>query len=555
MPLPKFLAGDRDYAVPLYSSKVVTRHSVLSKADRVKKLTQAGFNVFSLKGEAVAIDLLTDSGTGTLSDLQQSALLRGDESYAGATSFLKLQKTIQEITGLPHVILAHQGRAAEKIQNQVLTLPLVHKERQRYLDELLRGQYQKHVQHTCHAQIFTEKRYQQMNQKLSNIMTFQPPYIPEVYIPGNTHFDTTVGHIEFAHAQPVDLTIPAAKDSARPHPFKGNIDIQKLEKFLADLVQKFSGTPSRRASGAQSNARRRGQTAVDISKVKDHVPFILLTVTCNSGGGQPVSLENIAATSRLAKKYNIPLYLDAARYAENAYFIKLREKPYRNWSIPKIVRKMFSYADGCTMSAKKDAIVPMGGFLALRDRRVYEQMKPIQILFEGFLTYGGISGLMMEAMNQGLQETLDEAYLKDRHENVSYLGKSLKALGIPIVEPIGGHAIFVDARRFYHGIIPEDQFPAQALTAYLYLESGIRGVEIGSCLKGRDPLTGENKPATLDLLRLTIPRRKYHQGHLDAVINALDYLYQNRKQAKGLKIISEPKVGIRHFSAKFEFVK
>lgn len=512
--VPNFLLEDRDanYQAPLYVSKVVTKTKLLSKKERLKKLQDAGYNVFAMDAEGIPIDLLTDSGTGSISDKQLSAMMLGDESYAGASSFFKMKNTINELTGLPYVVPCHQGRGAEKTFDEVMIRPLVRKEQERFTN-LLKN---------------TTK--EQVSQILDGIGNF----VPEVYVPGNTHFDTTENLIFYYKATPVDLTIEEAKDSAKIHPFKGNIDLRKLQKFLEDLEKKFGK-----------------------ENVKDHIPYVLLTITCNSGGGQPVSMENIRETSKICKAFNILLYMDVARYAENAYFIWEREESYNKKDIKEIIKEMFSYVDGCLMSSKKDAIVPMGGFIAVRDKELYDNLANANILFEGFKTYGGISGLMMEALAEGLKETADLDYLKDRIALVRYLGEGLKKKSIPIVEPIGGHAVFVDARKFYEGIIPEDQFPAQALTAYLYLESGVRAVEIGNCLKGRDPITGENRKAALDLMRITIPRRRYTKAHMDVVVNALDYLYKNRQKAKGLRILreTEPKIGIRHFTVRFEIAE
>lgn len=512
MPTPSFLTEDRDanYGIPLYVPTVVRATSGVSKKDRLKRIEKAGYNVFRLDSKEVAIDLLTDSGTGVISDIQLSKMMLGDESYAGATSFYKLKDAVNSITGLPYVIPTHQGRGAEKTQNAIMTAPLVRKDLERLIKE--------------NGKTFTADQ-------VRHALDCKGDFIPEVYIPGNTQFDTTVGHIEFVHGIPVDLTIKEGSNAAIDHPFKGNIDTSKLEKFFEKLAKKFGK-----------------------ANVKDHVPFVLLTITCNSGGGQPVSMANIKKTREISKKYGLPLFFDAARFSENAFFIKEREKGYSGKTIKAIVKEMFSYVDGATMSAKKDAIVPMGGFVAVRDKNLYELMANANILFEGYKTYGGISGMMMEALAQGLNESTEYEYLNDRVSLVRYLGDKLSEKGIPIVKPVGGHAVFVDGRAFYKGVIPEDQFPAQVLTAYLYIESGIRAVEIGSCLAGRDPLTGENKRPSLDLMRLTIPRRKYSRDHMDTVVKALDFLYKNRKKAKGLKIIesSEPKIGIRHFSCMFK---
>ncbi|MCF7917498.1 tryptophanase [Candidatus Gracilibacteria bacterium] len=512
MDIPSFLQEDRDekYKIPLYVPTVVRTTTQISRQERIKKMQMNGYNVFRLDANDVSIDLLTDSGTGIISDVQLSRMMLGDESYAGARSFYRLKDAVTQLTGLSYIVPTHQGRGAEQTQNVVMTAPLVHKERERFLKET-------------------------KNKKISevgeSIVKGCGDFIPQVYIPGNTQFDTTVGNIEYVQGIPVDLTIDEGKSSKGRYPFKGNIDVKKLDGFLKKLADIFG-----------------------MRNIKDHVPFILLTITCNSGGGQPVSMENIKATRKIANKYRLPLFFDAARFAENAFFIKTREEKYKKKNIREIVREMFDQVDGCTMSAKKDGIVPMGGFIAVRDRNLYEDLANANMLFEGYKTYGGMSGMMMEAVAVGLMEATEYSYLFDRISLVHYLGEKLKNFSIPIVEPIGGHAVFVDGREFYKGIIHEDQFPAQALTAYLYIESGIRGVEIGSCLSGRDPLTGRNRRPSLDLMRLTIPRRKYNQSHMDVVAQAIKTLYEHRKEAKGFRITkgSEPRIGIRHFSCKFE---
>lgn len=515
MSIPNFLLGNRDknYKASLYVPAVVRATSRISKSERIKKMEENGYNVFRLDAKDVSIDLLTDSGTGVVSDEQLGRMMLGDESYAGSESFYRLKDAVYDITGLPYVVPTHQGRGAEKTQNIVMTAPLVRKEQERFIKE---------------------NKGEKLKEAGADLVDCKGRFIPEVYIPGNTQFDTTVGNIEFVHGIPVDLTIDEARDAKVNYPFKGNIDVKKLDKFLKDLACKFG-----------------------VRNVENHVPFILLTITCNSGGGQPVSMKNIKETRKIADKYDVPLFFDAARFAENAFFIKIREKKYKNKTIREIVREMFNQVDGCTMSAKKDAIVPMGGFLAVRDKNLYENLANANILFEGYKTYGGMSGMMMEALAKGLYEATEYDYLKDRVSLVYYLGEKLKKLGIPIVEPIGGHAVFVDARAFYKGVIPEGQFPAQVLTAYLYIESGVRAVEIGSCLAGRDPITGKNRRPALDLMRLAIPRRKYSRYHMHVTAKAIKYLYDHRKKAKGFQIIdgSEPKIGIRHFSCKFEFVK
>lgn len=530
--IPTFLQEDRDssYKSPLYASKVVTRLETLQKSERIKKIERSGYNVFAMDASGIAIDLLTDSGTGSISDKQLAAMMLGDEAYAGASSFYKLKKSINEITGIEHVVPTHQGRGAEKVLNSILIAPAFRSEQSRLAKQIAAKQL------TANQQTLRLRSGQAAEQKTSlsdieNLLDGKGDFVPEVYIPGNTHFDTTAEHIQFAHGRPVDMTIREGKKSDVIHPFKGNIETKKLEAFLTGTQRKY---------GKQN--------------MRVHVPYVIITITCNSGGGQPVSMANIRKVSEMCKKFGVRLFFDAARYAENAFFIQERERGYSKRTIREIIKEMFSYVDGCTMSSKKDGIVPMGGFIAVRDKKLYEDLANANILFEGFKTYGGMSGMMMEALAQGLQESADEAYLRDRVGLVRYLGEGLKSKGIPIVEPIGGHAVFVDARKFYKGVIPEDQFPAQALTAYLYIESGVRGVEIGSCLKGRDPITGKNNYADMDLMRLTIPRRRYNKEHMDVVIKALDFLYQNRKKARGLRIVegSEPRVGIRHFSVRFE---
>lgn len=339
-------------------------------------------------------------------------------------------------------------------------------------------------------------------------------------VPGNTHFDTTKAHIEFRGGRAIDCTIEQGRSVTAIHPFKGNIDLA-----LLDLVVKKHG--------------------------HEKIAYVILTITCNSGGGQPVSMQNIREVSSYCKKRGLKLFFDAARFAENAYFIKAREEGFANKSIPQIVKEMFSYVEGCTMSAKKDGLVPIGGFLAVRDKKLYEEMKPTNILFEGFYTYGGMSGMNMDAMAQGLLEVVDEDYLAHRIRQTEYLGEQLLKRGIPIVEPIGGHAVFIDGRGFFPKI-PEDQFPAQLVTISLYREGGIRAVEIGACLAGRDPDTGENLRPSLDLCRLTIPRRVYTQEHFDYVANVVGAVHKREcLRTKGLLLCDETK-GIRHFTATFK---
>ncbi len=458
---------NRGFMIP-FRIKVVEPIRFLSLKEREQKIGDAGLNVFRLKSSDVTIDLLTDSGTSAMSNAQWAAMMIGDEAYAGSTSFFKLEKTVQELMGLPFVIPTHQGRAAEQLLDFTLVKP---------------GQM----------------------------------------VPGNTHFDTTKAHIEFRGGRCVDCTIKEGKTPEGEHPFKGNLDIQTLETCL----------------------KKEGS---------EKIAYVLITMTCNSNGGQPVSLENIAAVAALCKKFKVKLFLDAARFAENAYFIQQREKGFYEKSIGEIVQRMFSFADGCTMSAKKDGLVPIGGFLALRDKILFETMKPHDILFEGFYTYGGMSGMDMEAMAQGLKEVIQKDYLEHRVGQVAYLGRRLKKGGVPVVEPFGGHAIFIDGREFYKNV-PKDQFPAQLACVEIYKEGGVRGVEVGACLAGRDPDTGKNIMPALDLCRLAIPRRVYTQEHFDYVAEIVLGAHEKGKGRKtGLKFDQETPQGIRHFTSTFKYV-
>lgn len=344
-----------------------------------------------------------------------------------------------------------------------------------------------------------------------------------MFVPGNAHFDTTKAHIELAEGRAIDCTIDAGKSSEGNYPFKGNVAVSKLER----VIDKY---------GAR------------------HIAYILMTITCNSGGGQPVSMQNIRDVRALASAHGLPLIFDAARFAENAYFIKEREPGYKDKSIREIVREMFSYADGCTMSAKKDAIVPMGGFIAVRDEEIYERLKTPAIIFEGFFTYGGMSGGDMEMLAQGLREVVDETYLAYRIGQVRRFGELLQSFGVPIVEPIGGHAVFIDGRKFFPHV-PEDEFPAQLVCAELYREGGVRAVEVGANLVGRDPDTGENIRPALDLCRLTIPRRVYTFEHLEYVADVIRTVYEEKGSTmkRGLCFEHEAE-GIRHFSSTFRYL-
>ena len=451
------------YAEP-WRIKMVEPLKILNKQQREEKIIEAEYNLFSLDAEAVYIDLITDSGTNAMSDKQWSALMLGDESYAGSRSFLRMKKTIQELLGFEFVMPTHQGRAAENVLFSVML-------------------------------------------KAHDI------------VPGNAHFDTTKGHIEFRHATAVDCTVDEATDMNSEMPFKGNVDIAKLKACIKE-------------HGAQK------------------IPFMVLTVTCNTGGGQPVSMANIKAVSEVCKQHKIPLIFDSARFSENAYFIKIREDGYQDKSIKEIVKEMFSYADGMTMSAKKDAIVNMGGFIGLRSEEIYRQCCTFSIMFEGYITYGGMSGRDMEAVAAGLMESTEFDYLQARISQVKYLGDEITKLGIPIVKPAGGHAIYVDAKSFFPQI-PQTQYPAQVLGVALYVEAGVRGVEIGTVLADRDPETRVERIPKMELLRLAIPRRVYTNNHMDIVVWGLQQIWAKRETYRGLKIQYEAPI-MRHFTATFK---
>ena len=436
-----------------------------TKEQREKWIQDASFNLFNLKSEQVFIDLLTDSGTGAMSDKQWSAIMLGDESYAGASSYYKLKDAIQEITGFKYFLPTHQGRAAENVLFSVLV-------------------------------------------KEGDI------------VPGNSHFDTTKGHIEFRRAKAVDCTIDEACDTTIFHPFKGNVDLGKLEYVLS-------------------------------SNPAEKISCIIVTVTNNTAGGQPVSMSNLREVCKLSNKYGVKFIIDSARFAENAYFIKQREEGYADKDIREIVREMFSYADGMTMSSKKDAIVNMGGFIGLREEELFRQASTFNIIYEGFITYGGMSGRDMNALAQGLYEGTEFPYLESRINQVALLGKKMKEYGIPVLEPFGGHAIFIDAKKFLPDI-PKEEFPAQTLAIELYVEGGIRGVEIGALMADRDPETRLNRYPDLELVRLAIPRRVYSDNHMDYVAAVVRNVFDRKdKIKKGVKIIREAPI-MRHFTIELE---
>jgi tryptophanase len=447
-----------------YRIKMVEPIRRSSRQEREKWIRDAGYNLFGLTSGQVFIDLLTDSGTGAMSDRQWSEMMLGDESYAGASSYFKMQNAIRELLGFEHFLPTHQGRAAENVLFSVL---------------IREGDI----------------------------------------VPGNSHFDTTKGHIEFRKATAVDCTIDEAFDTTLNHPFKGNVDPVKLENIL-----KTKG---------------------------DRIPFIILTVTCNSSGGQPVSIANMKMVRELADRYGKLVIFDSARFAENAYFIKLREKGYEDKTIREIVREMFSCADVMTMSAKKDAIVNMGGFIAMRSKELHCKASVFNIMYEGYITYGGMSGRDMNALAQGLYEGTEFDFLESRIRQVEYLGKRLTDFGIPVQQPIGGHAVFVDAKRFL-AHLPKEHFQAQTLAVELYREAGVRGVEIGAILADRDPVTRENRYPALELMRLAIPRRVYTNNHMDVVAVALKNIYDRRDSIRqGLKIVAEAPI-MRHFTVKLD---
>jgi tryptophanase len=447
-----------------YRIKMVESIHRSTRAEREQWIKEAGFNLFNLKSEYVFVDLLTDSGTGAMSDRQWSEMMLGDESYAGASSFHKFKNAILEITGFEYVLPTHQGRAAENVLFSVL---------------VKEGDF----------------------------------------VPGNSHFDTTKGHIEFHKAKAVDCTIDEAFDTTLIHPFKGNVDLAKLEKVL------------------KVNGKK--------------VPFIIITITCNSSGGQPVSIENLKAVRKLADNYGKMIILDSARFAENAYFIKLREEGYQHKTIREIVREVFSYADAITMSAKKDAIVNIGGFIAMREKELLCRASVFEIMYEGFITYGGLAGRDLNAIAQGLYEATEFDYLETRVKQVEYLGNKLLGFGIPIQQPIGGHAIFVDAKRFLTHVRKEE-YIAQTLAVNLYIEAGVRGVEIGTLLADRDPVTRENRYPKLELMRLAIPRRVYTNNHMDLVATALKNIWDRRNTIKhGFRIVREAPI-LRHFTLELE---
>ncbi|TWH57387.1 tyrosine phenol-lyase [Desulfitobacterium sp. LBE] len=456
----------KTYPAEPFRIKVVEPVRSMKRAEREEAMEEAGYNTFLLKSEDVYIDLLTDSGTTAMSDKQWAGMMMGDEAYAGSRNFLHLDRVVKEYYGFKHLVPTHQGRGAENLLSRLMIKP---------------GDY----------------------------------------VPGNMYFTTTRYHQEANGATFKDIIIDEAHDSANRHPFKGNIDLKKLQTLIDEV-------------GAEK------------------IPYICLAVTVNLAGGQPVSLENMKAVHELAHKHGIKVFFDATRCVENAYFIKKREAGYQDKAIKDILLEMMSYADGATMSGKKDCMVNIGGFLAMNDDELFLRAKELVVVYEGMPSYGGMAGRDMEAMAIGITESVDYAYIEHRVEQVAYLADKLLAAGVPIVEPVGGHAVFLDARRFLPHL-DQDHFPAQALAAQLYIESGVRSMERGIISAGRDLKTGENRYPKLELVRLTIPRRVYTYAHMDIVARAVIELYQQRETIKGLKFVYEPEM-LRFFTARFEHI-
>jgi tryptophanase len=445
--------------------KAVEPIRMTTRAERLAKIWEASYNVFRLHADDVLIDLLTDSGTGAMSSNQWAAVMRGDESYAGSPSFYRFEESVKRLFPFKHIIPTHQGRAAERILFNV----------------------------TCK---------------------------PGQIVPNNTHFDTTRANIAYRGASALDLPCAESRDTATPHPFKGNMDLDALRELLD----------------------REGP---------EKVPLVMMTITNNSGGGQPVSMANVRAVSEICRRHGIPFYIDACRFAENAYFIKQREPGFEGKPVAEIARVLMGYADGCTMSAKKDGLANIGGFLATNDEELARQEKDLLILTEGYPTYGGLAGRDLEAIAVGLDEVVHEDYLQYRIVSTEYLGDHISREGVPIVQPPGGHAIYIDASAFLPHLEPL-QYPGIALAVEFYVEAGIRGVEIGSVMFGHvDPETGKETPAEKELLRLAIPRRVYTQSHVDYAVEAILEVWKRREQIGGYRLTYQAPF-LRHFTAGFE---
>ncbi len=455
--------GRRSWAEP-WKIKMVEPIHVISREAREKAAAAAGYNTFLLRSEDVYIDLLTDSGTSAMSDRQWAGMMLGDEAYAGSRNFYHLEEAVQTYYGYKHLVPTHQGRGAEHLISQALI-------------------------------------------KKGDI------------IPGNMYFTTTRLHQELAGGTFVDVIIDEAHDPASLHPFKGNVDLDKLETLIKKV-------------GA------------------DKIPYVSLAGTVNMAGGQPVSMANVKALRQLCNRYGIAIYLDATRMAENAFFIQEREEGYADKPIADILKEFCSYTDGAWMSAKKDHLVNIGGWLAVNDQDVFDKARNMVVVYEGLHTYGGMAGRDMEALAIGISEAVQDDHIQARIGQVRYLGELLTDWNIPIIQPVGGHAVFLDAKRIYPHI-PQNQFPAQTLAAELYLDSGIRSMERGIVSAGRDPKTGDHRYPKLELVRLTIPRRVYTQAHMDVTAESVKAVYDNRQQTRGLKMVYEPAY-LRFFQARFE---
>jgi tyrosine phenol-lyase len=453
----------RSWAEP-FKIKVVEPLKMTTREERLKAIREAGYNTFLLKSEDVYIDLLTDSGTNAMSDYQWAGMMLGDEAYAGSKNYYHLEENVQKYYGYKYLVPTHQGRGAEHIISKLLIRP---------------GDF----------------------------------------VPGNMYFTTTRLHQELAGATFVDVIIDEAHDSQSTHPFKGNIDLQKLE----DLIKKVG---------------------------EKKISYVTVAATVNMAGGQPISMDNLRRIRALTAKYNIKVIFDATRAMENAYFIKVREKGYEKKSIAEILKEMCSYTDGATMSGKKDLLVNIGGFLALNDYTVFEEARNMVVVYEGLHTYGGMAGRDMEAMARGIEEAVQESHIKARIGQIEYVGEKLQSIGVPIVVPIGGHAIFLDAKRFLPHI-PQLEFPAQTLAAELYMDSGIRSMERGIVSAGRKKETGDHYYPKLELVRLTFPRRVYTQAHCDVTAESVETVFEQREKIKGMKMVYEPKY-LRFFQARFE---
>ncbi|MFQ5795550.1 MAG: tyrosine phenol-lyase [Candidatus Bipolaricaulia bacterium] len=452
----------RSWAEP-FKIKVVEPVKQTTRVYREQAIEEAGYNTFLLRSEDVYIDLLTDSGTSAMSDYQWAGMMLGDEAYAGSRNFYYLEEMIRKYYGYRYVVPTHQGRGAEHI--------------------------------------------------LSRIMITSDDYVP-----GNMYFTTTKLHQELAGGTFVDVIIDEAHNPESRHPFKGNVDLDKLSTLIEEV-------------GAE------------------RIPYVSLAATVNMAGGQPVSINNLKELRKLTSKHGISIMLDATRAVENAYFIQQREEGYADRSTAEILKEFCSYTDGCTMSGKKDCLVNIGGFLAVNDEQLFDEARGLVVVYEGLHTYGGMAGRDMEAMARGIEESVQDDHIRARVGQVIYLGEKLLKAGVPIVEPIGGHAVFLDARRFYSHI-PQDQFPAQTLTMELYIDSGIRAMERGIVSAGRDKQTGEHIYPKLELVRLALPRRVYTQAHMDVTAESVEAVYQDRERVRGLRMIYEPKY-LRFFQARF----